>query len=175
MKLTMKQRLWCSEYLRDMNATQAAIRAGYSKNAARVIGHENLTKPNLMTFVKAEMDARAERTRVTADQVLLDLRDLADMCMSRKPIPNHHGEIDDALVVDKSGEVVPNEVAPPIYDYNPAAANKSLELLGKHLRLFSDVRVHEHTLADMTDAEIDEYEAELDRRLAAAEKIVTNH
>ena len=46
-KLTPKQERFVDEYLLDLNATQAAIRAGYSKRSARAIGAENLTKPNI--------------------------------------------------------------------------------------------------------------------------------
>ncbi|MFA5753528.1 MAG: terminase small subunit, partial [Bacteroidales bacterium] len=45
MKLTPKQKRFVDEYLIDLNATQAAIRAGYSERTARIIGAENLIKP----------------------------------------------------------------------------------------------------------------------------------
>ena len=56
------------------NATQAAIRAGYSPKTARSIGQENLTKPDIAAAVKQAQDARAERTEVTADEVVLQLK-----------------------------------------------------------------------------------------------------
>lgn len=49
--LTVKQRRFCEEYLVDFNATQAAIRAGYSENSARSIGSENLTKPDIANAI----------------------------------------------------------------------------------------------------------------------------
>ena len=51
-KLTDKQRRFCEEYCIDLNATQAAIRAGYSKDTAGVIGCENLKKPNVAEYIK---------------------------------------------------------------------------------------------------------------------------
>ena len=60
-KLTAKQQRFCDEYLIDLNATQAAIRAGYSKKTARVIGAENLTKPDIKEYIDermAEMEAK---------------------------------------------------------------------------------------------------------------------
>ena len=54
-KLTAKQRRFCDEYLIDMNAAQAAIRAGYSKKTAKQIGQENLTKPDLQEYIAERM------------------------------------------------------------------------------------------------------------------------
>lgn len=61
-KLTNKQRLFVKEYLIDLNATQAAIRAGYSRVAAYLIGQENLKKPEIQNTIQKAMDKRAERT-----------------------------------------------------------------------------------------------------------------
>lgn len=69
-KLTPKQERFVQEYLIDLNATQAAIRAGYSEDTARAIGYENLTKPyiaDMVTKLKAE---REERVLCDADWVL---------------------------------------------------------------------------------------------------------
>lgn len=54
-KLTAKQQRFCDEYLIDLNATQAAIRAGYSKKTARVIGQENLQKPAVKAYIEERM------------------------------------------------------------------------------------------------------------------------
>jgi phage terminase small subunit len=62
--------LFCNEYLVDLNATQAAIRAGYSKKTAKQIADENLTKPYLVDFIKGLMKEREERTEITQDMVL---------------------------------------------------------------------------------------------------------
>jgi phage terminase small subunit len=72
-ELTPKQRAFVREYLIDLNATQAAIRAGYSEDTARAIGSENLTKPNIAAAIEAAMKLRAERTDITADRVLKEL------------------------------------------------------------------------------------------------------
>lgn len=72
-KLTDKQRRFCEEYLIDLNATQAAIRAGYSENTAAVIGNENLTKPYISDFIKKLQLEQSERTKVTADMVIQEL------------------------------------------------------------------------------------------------------
>ena len=66
-KLTAKQARFVEEYLVDMNATQAAIRAGYSKKTARFVGCENLTKPYIAAAINKAQKARAIRTQVTVD------------------------------------------------------------------------------------------------------------
>jgi phage terminase small subunit len=72
-ELTAKQRAFVREYLIDMNATQAAIRAGYSEATAYSIGQENLKKPDVAAAIEAAMKNRAERTDITADMVLKEL------------------------------------------------------------------------------------------------------
>lgn len=106
--MTPKQEAFVREYLVDLNATQAAIRAGYSKRTAHVIGHENLTKPEIANAIVAAMAERATRTEITADYVLQGIRDTVERC---------RGE-DEA--------------------FNPAQALKGFELLGKHLKLFTE-------------------------------------
>jgi phage terminase small subunit len=64
-----------AEYLVDLNATQAAIRAGYSERTARQIGAENLTKPVIGEKIREAMKQRVARTQVDADFVLRHLRD----------------------------------------------------------------------------------------------------
>ena len=75
-KLTNKQQAFVNEYLIDLNATQAAIRAGYSKKTAQVIGSENLCKPVISEAIDAAKAARIVRTQVTSDKVLAELAKL---------------------------------------------------------------------------------------------------
>jgi phage terminase small subunit len=72
-ELTPKQRAFVREYLIDLNATQAAIRAGYSEKTAYSIGEENLKKPDVAAAIEAAMKNRAARTDITADRVLKEL------------------------------------------------------------------------------------------------------
>ena len=71
--LNTKQETFCREYLVDLNATQAAIRAGYSVKTAKVIGHENLTKPDIQKFIAVLMDERGKKTEITAERVVQEL------------------------------------------------------------------------------------------------------
>ena len=77
MSLTPKQARFVEEYLVDLNATQAAIRAGYSEKTAKSVGHENLTKPDIQAAIAKAMEARSERLKIDADWVLLRLADEA--------------------------------------------------------------------------------------------------
>ena len=70
MKLTEKQKKFCDEYLIDLNATQAAIRAGYSKKTAFIIGHENLSKPNIKTYIESIQEKARERNKITLDKIV---------------------------------------------------------------------------------------------------------
>ncbi len=69
-KLTAKQQRFIQEYLIDLNATQAAIRAGYSKRRASEIGYQLLQKTTVQQAIAEAMQARSRRTEVTADRVL---------------------------------------------------------------------------------------------------------
>lgn len=72
-KLTAKQARFVDEYLIDLNATQAAIRAGYSKKTAGQIGDENLKKPQIKKAIEERQQKRSERTEITQDRVLQEL------------------------------------------------------------------------------------------------------
>lgn len=76
-ELTEKQKRFCEEYLVDLNATQSAIRAGYSKKVARSIGAENLTKPDIQQYIEDLRAEQSKRTEITADKVLEELGSVA--------------------------------------------------------------------------------------------------
>lgn len=72
-KLTDKQKIFCEEYLVDFNATRAAIAAGYSEKAAKEIGAENLTKPNIQKFIKERQNTLINKLHITQEAVLQEL------------------------------------------------------------------------------------------------------
>lgn len=76
-KLTPKQQRFVDEYLIDLNATQAAIRAGYSKKTASIIGFELLRIPKVAAAIEAGMKKREKRTEITQDRVLKELSRIA--------------------------------------------------------------------------------------------------
>lgn len=77
-ELTPKQAAFVREYLIDRNATQAAIRAGYSKKTAHVIGTENLSKPAIAEKVRFASKAVAEKTETDSEWVRRRLKEEAD-------------------------------------------------------------------------------------------------
>lgn len=127
--MSPKQQRFVEEYLIDLNATQAAIRAGYSERTAYSIGQENLTKPEIAAAVQVEMDKRSERTALTTDYVLNGIREVAERCLQRAPVMVGRGE-DRSQLIDEEGRHV--------WTFDATGANKSFELLGKHLKLFTD-------------------------------------
>ncbi len=77
MALKPKQARFVAEYLKDLNATQAAIRAGYSARTARAIGHENLTKPDIAAAIAAATQKQLAGAELTAARVLEEMRRVA--------------------------------------------------------------------------------------------------
>lgn len=85
--LTDKQRRFCEEYMIDLNATQAAIRAGYSENTAKEIGSENLTKPNIAEYIQELQKQVRDRNKITVDECVQILSNIA-----RTDIANFYDE-----------------------------------------------------------------------------------
>ena len=110
-KLTDKQQAFVNEYLVDLNATQAAIRAGYSEKTASEMGYENLSKPQIADAIQKAMEKRSGRTEIDQDYVLGVIKDTIERCQ---------------------GEA----------NFNPNGVLKGAELLGKHLKLFTDKVEH---------------------------------
>lgn len=122
MTLTAKQQAFVAEYLIELNATQAAIRAGYSAATANRIGAQLLTKPAVAEAVARAQAERAERTKIDADYVLRQAVKLHERCMQEvEPFTDRKGD----QVIDKDGN--------PLFVFNAAGAAKALELVGKHV------------------------------------------
>lgn len=98
--LNEKQQRFVDEYLVDLNATQAAIRAGYSKKTAYQQGHELLKHPEVEQAISAAKAERAERTEITKDMVVQELWESYKVCSTLVAKVNFHGEQD----VDKDGK-----------------------------------------------------------------------
>ena len=141
-KLTPKQAKFVNEYLIDNNATQAAIRAGYSSSTARQIGAENLTKPVIESAIETALNAQAERTQITADRVLAEIAKLAfynpQDFIGEDGQPKKIDELDaDAAAAIKEIEV--SQVSGmTISKLKLADKGQNLERLGKHFKLFTD-------------------------------------
>ena len=145
MALTEKQKRFVEEYLIDLNATQAAIRAGYSVKRASEIGYQLLQKTTVSHAISKAMAERSRRTGISQDRVLQELAKIAfvnatDVInMDEATIRGDANREDTAAIASvkvktiptDSGEIVDREVKK--YD-----KIKALELLGKHLGMFTD-------------------------------------
>lgn len=86
--LTAKQEMFCREYLVDLNATQAAIRAGYSVDSANVQGSQNLAKASIQERVAELMSERTQRVTVSADYVLERAKMIHEACWKQDDAKN---------------------------------------------------------------------------------------
>ena len=140
-KLTAKQQRFCDEYLIDLNATQAAIRAGYSPKTAEQTASRLLTIVKVSDEIAREMAERSKRTGINQDRVVQELAKLAFVNIadvvdldSATVKENATGE---DLACIQSVKIKPSEFGTEreikLYD-----KKASLELLGKHLGMFKD-------------------------------------
>ncbi|KOP29491.1 terminase [Exiguobacterium sp. BMC-KP] len=121
--MTPKQQRFCDEYLIDLNATQAAIRAGYSEKTAAVIGVQNLTKLNIRSYIDERMKSKTTALIASQDEVLEYLTGVL------------RGEEKGTVLVGQGqGFQIVSKETPTVSERTKAA-----ELLGKRYRLFTDV------------------------------------
>jgi phage terminase small subunit len=146
MALTPKQQRFVEEYLIDLNATQAYMRAGYkvSESVARRNGHRLLTNADVAAEIGNKQAMRSERTEITADYVLNTIVETVERCRQAEAVTDKTGK--QVMVETEGGELA------PAYVFDSKAVLKGCELLGKHLALFTDK--HEVTGADGGPVEI---------------------
>lgn len=162
--LTPKQTMFVQEYLVDLNATQAAIRAGYSAKTAEQQGSRLLMNVEVAAAVQAHMDKRATSTGITADRVLKEIAKLAFFDPRKllrsdgTPVPIH--ELDDDTAAAVAGVDIVTKGNDDlgyadILKVKLADKSRNLELLGRHLKLFTDkieVDVGDELAARMKEA-----------------------
>ena len=139
--MTKKQKLFVHEYLIDLNATQAAIRAGYSPDTAGSIGGENLKKPEISAAIAKAMAERSRRTGINQDRILQEIAKLALVNID-DVVDLETGKIKESatkedLACIQSIKIKPTEFGTEreikFYD-----KKGSLEMAGKHLGMFKD-------------------------------------
>lgn len=149
--MTPMQELFVREYLVDLNATQACIRAGYSAKTAEQQGPRLLGNVGVAAAIQAGMDKRAKKIELSADYVLRGIMRVTDRCEQAEP------------VLDKEGKPTGE------YTFQAGAALKGYELLGKHLKLFTEKIEHSGVIEQLTDAQIEAKIAALSARSGAAD------
>lgn len=125
-KLTAKQQRFCDEYLIDLNATQAAIRAGYSKKTAKQIAQENLTKPDLKKYIQERMEQKEKELIADSNEVM---RYLTSVLRGQS-----QSEI---VVVESTGDFM-SQARAMMKAPDENQRLKAAELLGKAHMLFTD-------------------------------------
>lgn len=140
--MTKKQKLFVEEYLIDLNATQAAIRAGYSPETAGSIGNENLKKPEIRARIDKAMAERSKRTGVNADRVVQELAKIA-FVNAMDVIDQKTATVKEGASLDDTAAILSVKVKTFGDDglereIKMADKIKALELLGKHLGMFKD-------------------------------------
>lgn len=181
MSLTAKQKRFCDEYLIDLNATQAAIRAGYSEKTAYRTGADNLRKPQIEEYIAKRQKELSRSTEITQERVI---KELALIAFSNNADYAHvvekkmKAEVDGALVdvLDEDGKPVMYRTVEPVLteelteeqkralavikkgrdglEVKSCDKVKALELLGKHLGIFTDKI--EANVNDTTKSELQE-------------------
>lgn len=143
-KLTDKQQLFVDEYLIDLNATQAAIRAGYSAKTADQQGSRLLANVKVKQAVAEKQAQRSKRTGVNQDRVVLELAKVAfakmtDIVDSKGKIKEDASPDDLACIESIKYKESDNEYGGSVErEVKIASKLKALELLGKHLGMWSD-------------------------------------
>lgn len=140
--MTKKQKRFVEEYLIDLNATQAAIRAGYSPDTAYSIGQENLKKPEIKIRIDKAMAERSKRTGVNADRVVAELAKIAfvnaeDVIDAETATVKPNAAREDTAAI-QSVKVKTFGEDGLEREIKMADKIKALELLGKHLGMFKD-------------------------------------
>jgi phage terminase small subunit len=122
MALSDKHKRFADEYLIDMNATAAYLRAGYTArgNSAEVNASRLLRNPKVQEYIESKQQKKAEKLDLTAEWVLNNYKQIVEKCMQAEP------------VYDKATKEIIE------YKFDSSGANKALEMIGKHLGMFKD-------------------------------------
>ena len=127
-KLTPKQEMFIREYLVDLNATQAAKRAGYSEKNSFKIGSELLQKTTIQNALQKAMNKRSEKIDISAEYVLKTVHETVERCRQSYPVLDRRGK--QVYCETPDGDLL------PAYMFDSKGVLKGCEILGKHLGMF---------------------------------------
>ncbi len=163
MELTRKQIAFCNEYLIDYNATQAALRAGYSKRAAPSQGSTLLHNQKVQVFLDKRRDQILKVTDVNTERVV---RELANIAFSNVTdfvkVDKNSVTLTDWSLLSKEQTACIESVCQTKEGYRLKLYNKpaAIEQLGKYLNMFNrepEVPVEPDLFKDMTNAALDRF------------------
>jgi phage terminase small subunit len=118
--LTDKQKRFVEEYLKDLNGTQAAIRAGFSKKSADKIAYQLLEKTRVKEEIARGQAKISKKNELTHEWVIEQLKKVYTRCMQEEAVNDRDGNF--------TG----------VFEFEASGANRSLELIGKHLGTFAE-------------------------------------
>lgn len=141
-KLQPKQALFVKEYLKDLNASAAYLRAGYKTDNAQVLGPRLLGTARIKEAIQKAMDKRAAKVEINADYVLKNIVEVGERCMQRVPVMVGQGKDRKQAEEWTTDPETGKEVLVGVWQFDSNAALKAQELLGKHLKLFTEKVEH---------------------------------
>lgn len=144
--LTPKQEAFVAEYPRDFNATQAAIRAGYSAKTAAQQGERLLRNVEVQQAIAAAAEARKERIEVDVSYVVNGAREVFERCLQRRPVMVRQGR-EFVQATDEDGRNV--------WQFDAKGANGALGILAKHVRLGGPAVTVNVDFDTLTDAQLE--------------------
>ena len=126
--LNEKQKQFCEEYIIDLNGTQAAIRAGYSKKTANEQAAQLLAKLSIQEYIQKIKNKRSERVKYSQDELMRDILEVKNRCMQAVPV----------MVFDKEEKcmVQATENGDGVWKFDSNGANKALDMLAKHVGFY---------------------------------------
>ena len=142
-KLTAKQQRFCDEYLIDLNKTQAAIRAGYSKKTAYSIGQKHMKKPEILAYIEKRMAEKEAALIADQDEVMRYLTSVMRRELKEAIVVTLQNKTEKWVEVEGTGKLkkqTTTEETPAVVDI-PAKlsdANKAAELIGKRYGIFKE-------------------------------------
>lgn len=134
--MNAKRKRFCQEYVKDFNGTQAAKRAGYSKHTADRQCYQLLNILEVQQEIQKSLKKSTDECDITVKFILEGFLEVLERCLQRKPVMVfNRTEKEYVQAEDENGQGV--------WTFDAAGANKALEMLGKYLSMFTDVKKHE--------------------------------
>lgn len=133
-KLNQRQRLFVIEFLKDRNATQAAIRSGYSKKCANIVGPRQLSNVRIKTAIDEKLEQVEKSAMVDATYVITRLREVVERCLQKEQVMEFNHETKE---LEPTGE----------WKFDSMGANSALRMLGQHLKLFTEKVEHSGSIS----------------------------
>lgn len=141
-RLTEKERRFCEEYTVDFDRSRAVLAAGFDTKHPAQYAWELLQKPQVEEYLQYLKSEQSHRTKINADYVLRNIVETLERCSQEiEPLRDRKGR--HVEVENKQGEFA------KAYVFDSKGVLKAAELLGKHLKIFTDVSEQKHTFTQM--------------------------